>query len=300
MDFRYKKMIEAGLKVAGSNMCDEDKIWSRYSQDKVDIGEGLARVVRVLNKALSLSVKMRALSIGSSDEPQFRILETFFQGGLYLFDIDKEALDNVRERIRRQHTGHVQTIRGDYTAVFLNHDKTQVFLKDRLESGKVNLATFHHSLYYCQKEAWAQIFERIYTQIIASVGAIHAVLMSSHSDDEGTTTWLYNYFAGKFCGCRNDQDLGRFKRELSRGRIYKDTRLFLRTNRIHFYVHDFTKFMAVIWMILLYPAVHRYTLKQREEITEFIYRRFWMKKKPLIQMQDHLVLYKGIKFRGSI
>lgn len=50
--------------------------------------------------------------------------------------------------------------------------------------------------------------------------------------------------------------------------------------------------MEVIWMILLYPSVHDYTPKQKEEITEHIYKKFWLKKKPLIQHQDHLILYK--------
>jgi len=45
-------------------------------------------------------------------------------------------------------------------------------------------------------------------------------------------------------------------------------------------------------MILLYPNVHDYTPEQKEEITEYIYKKFWLKKKPLIQQQDHLSLYK--------
>ena len=52
--------------------------------------------------------------------------------------------------------------------------------------------------------------------------------------------------------------------------------------------------MAVVWMILLYPNVHPYTLKQRQEITGFVYERLWKKKEPLVQAQDHLVVYKGI------
>jgi len=46
--------------------------------------------------------------------------------------------------------------------------------------------------------------------------------------------------------------------------------------------------------------VHKYSLKQREEITEFVYKHFWIKKRPLIQSQDHLVAYKGIGFKGLI
>ena len=109
-DSNHKKIIDAGIKAGDKKMFEEDKIWSRFSHDKVDIGEELARVIRVLSKALPLSTPLRALSIGSSDEPQFRLLETAFRGGLYLLDIDNSALDIVRERICRQKTGHVSCI----------------------------------------------------------------------------------------------------------------------------------------------------------------------------------------------
>jgi hypothetical protein len=50
-------------------MSQQDKIWSRYSRDKVDIGETLAQVLRTLSKALPLGRPLRALSVGSSTEP---------------------------------------------------------------------------------------------------------------------------------------------------------------------------------------------------------------------------------------
>jgi len=53
-------------------------------------------------------------------------------------------------------------------------------------------------------------------------------------------------------------------------------------------------------MILLYPAVHKYTPEQKEEITRFVYNRFWKKKRPLVQAQDHLVIYKGLGLKGII
>lgn len=70
-----------GLRAAGSHMYQQDKVWSRYSNDKVDIAGALARVLRTLNKALPLDEPLRALSIGSSNEPQFRILESAFRAG---------------------------------------------------------------------------------------------------------------------------------------------------------------------------------------------------------------------------
>lgn len=298
--FNHKKIIEAGLKVCDSNMCEQDKIWSRFSHDKVDIGEELAKVIRVLNKALPLSVKMRALSLGSSDEPQFRILETAFRGGLYLFDINNQALGIVRERIERQRTDHVEVIQGDYNKIFINNKSVVNFFKAKLHNKRVNLITFHHSLYYCRECDWAKIFEEVYDKILSRQGAIHSVLMASHSSNKHTTTWLYNHFAGKFCGCHNDQDLRQFKKELQGSNLFKNSQFYLRTNRVYFWVDDFSKFMSVVWMILLYPNVHKYSLMQREEITEFVYREFWLKKKPLIQEQDHFVVYKGIKFKGII
>ncbi|MDP2922522.1 MAG: class I SAM-dependent methyltransferase [Candidatus Omnitrophota bacterium] len=300
MSAAYRKIIESGVKVANFKIYERDKIWSRYSHDKVDIGEELAKVIRTLNKTLPLFVPLRAFSIGSSAEPQFRILETAFGGGLYLLDIDNDALSIVKSRIQRQRTGHVVVIKGDYNKIFSNSKNIEVFFKHKLQGKKVHLITLHHSLYYCRQCHWAEIFDNLYSKFLAPQAAIHAVLMASKSYDQFSTTWLYNHFAGKFCGCYNDQDLRVFKDELKKRPIFKNAKMHLRTNRVYFYVDDFAKFMAVLWMILLYPEVHRYTLKQKEEITEFIYKKFWQKKRPLVQQQDHLVIYKGINSKGLI
>ena len=296
----YKKIIESGLKAAQDNMCGQDKIWSRYSHDKVDVGEVLAKVIRTLSSVLPLDLKLRALSVGSSDEPQFRILETAFRGGLYLLDINDCALNIVRERIRRQRTDHVITIKGDYNKIFLNAEHRDDFFKDKLSNSKVHLVALHHSLYYCLARDWLNIFDNLYSKFLAQKSAMHAVLMSSKSTSQSSTTWLYNHFAGKFFGVHNDQDLRAFKKKLQKQPIFKEAQVLLRTNRIYFDVDDFKKFMAVVWMILLYPNVHKYNLKQREEITEFIYKKFYKTRHPLVQEQDHLVVYKGIKLKGLI
>jgi len=295
-----KKILEAGLKACSGGMCEEDRIWSRYSHDKVDIGEELAKVIRTLNKKLPLSEPIRALSIGSSIEPQFRILETACRGGLYLLDIDKAALGIVRERIKRQRTSHVSAIYGDCNRILLNIKYARAFLKNNLGGKKVGLITLHHSLYYCKESDWQAIFNNLYNLILQPQGAIHAVLMASETKDEYTTTWLYNHFAGKFFGCHNEQDLCGFGRKLKRDPLFKKAQILIDTHPVRFFVNDFAKFMSVIWMILLYPDVHKYTLSQREEITEHIYTKFWIKKKPLIQMQDHLVFYNDIGFKGLI
>lgn len=296
----YSKIIESGIKAASIKIGEEDRIWSKFSHDKVDIGEVLAKVIRTLNKEFPLKKQLRALSIGSSSEPQFRILETAFRGGLYLFDIDKKALSVVRERIQRQCTDHAYIIHGDYNKIFLNQNSLNMFVKEKLDGEKVELVTLHHSLYYCQESVWLNIFENLYRKILADKGGIHAVLMTSESHKKYTTTWLYNYFAGKYFGCRNDQDLCKLRHILEKNILFNGSQIYTTTHYIKFIVNDFIKLMAVVWMILLYPEVHKYTLKQREEITEFIYKHFWLEERPLIQAQDHLVLYRGVSVKGLI
>ncbi len=295
-----KKMILAGMRAGDVLMSEEDRIWSRYSHDKVDSGEELAKVIRTLYKVYPLGTLLRALSIGSSNEPQFRILETAFRGGLYLVDIEKAALDIVQERIKRQCTDHVSTIKADYNQLFSRLSHTERFLKNKLQGKKVNLVTLHHSLYYCAESGWEHIFDNLYRKILAPRSALHAVLMASQSDDPYTTTWLYNHFAGKFFGAHNDQDLCRFAARLSKKPFFKECQIYCRTHNVRFLVEDFLKFMSVIWMILLYPNVHKYNLAQKEEITAFIYDNFWKKRRPLIQAQDHLVIYSRIGFKGLV
>jgi len=293
-------MIESGIKVADYNIYQADKIWSRYSNDKVHIGEELASVIRTLSKALPLSKTMRALSIGSSAEPQFRILETAFKGGLYLLDVERAVLDIVKERIQRQKTGHVKTILGDYKKVFLNPGRSENFLNARLDGIKTDLITLHHSFYYCEETMWSSLFDNLYRNILAPTGAMHAVLMTAEDDNQYTTTWLYNHFVGKFFGHRNNQDLLKFKKELEKIPLFKKAQVLSRTDHVQFFTADFEKFMAVIWMVLLHPVVHNYSPAQREEITEFVYKKFWREKRPLMQAQDHLVVYRGIDFKGLI
>ena len=293
-------MIETGLRSADSIMMDEDNIWSHYSNDKVDIGERLARVIRTLSAALPLTKKMRALSIGSSNEPQFRILETAFRGGLYLFDIEPAALQSVNNRILRQNTDHVTTIAGDYKEAFLDQHSTKLFLQEKLHNRRLELVTLHHSLYYSSENSWLHLFEQIHNTLLAPTGAIHAVLMAASSKNRMTTTWLYNHFAGKYFGVHNEQSFPVLKQELEHSPIVHDTQIMISDSHISFFVDDFERFMKVIWMILLYPSVHKYSETQKEEIVSFVYDNFFARKQPLLQKQHHLVLYKGIDFKGLI
>lgn len=295
-----RKMIEKGIKASDLIMTHEDKIWSKFSNDKVDIGQALVNVIRTLNKALPLNKQMKALSIGSSHEPQFRILESAFRGGLYLVDIEKEALGIVEERIHRQYTYHVTPIHCDYTKVFLDCGNVESFLEKHLAKHRMNLITLHHSLYYCREESWHELFNNLYANLLAPTGAMHAVLMAAGTEHLYTTSWLYDHFVGKFFGQRNTQNLSKFRNSLKKDPLYRNAQIHFRKSRVYFMPDGFEKFMAVVWMILLYPNVHNYSPGQREEITRFMYKNFWAKKRPLEQMQEHLVVYRGVKFRGLV
>jgi hypothetical protein len=58
--------------------------------------------------------------------------------------------------------------------------------------------------------------------------------------------------------------------------------------------------MAVVWMILLHPNVHRFSEAQQCEVIEWVYRELWSLCLPLVQMQDHLVIYRGKGISGLI
>ena len=281
-------------------MSQQDKIWSRYSRDKVDIGETLAQIVRTLGKALPLNRPLRALSVGSSTEPQFRLLESGFRGGLYLLDIERAALAVINERIRRQSVTNVFPLRHDYTEIFLDRGRTRRFLREELGGRRLDLIAFEHSLYYCPANQWRPLIQNVLSDLLAPTGAIHAVMMSASTTDRATTTWLYNHFAGKFFGHENDQDLHALARALRRDSRFGGAQVLTETDRVRFYVDDFGALMSVVWMVLLYPNVHRYTPAQRREITRHVYRNLFAKRRPLYQDQDHLVIYRGVGQRGLL
>jgi hypothetical protein len=295
-----EKMIEDGIRIADCMMYRQDKIWSRYSNDKVDIGETLARVIRSLSRYLPIHLDMNALSIGSSNEPQFRILQSAFSGNLFLLDIEKQALETIRERITRQHTSNVVTLGGDFNRTFSGEKSIEQFREKRLSGKRMELVTLQHSLYYRKFSRWQDLVEKLYRMILAPQGALYMVLMSSKSEDPDTTTWLYNHFAGRFAGHRNDQCLRAFRDQLVQSQTFRDAEILMKTSYVKFFVEDFKKLMAVVWMILLHPHVHVYTPEQCHEITEYIYEYFYKKRKPLIQSQEHLVIYRDLKGPGRV
>jgi hypothetical protein len=295
-----------GLRAAGSHMYQQDKVWSRYSNDKVDIAGALARVLRTLTKALPLEEPLRALSIGSSNEPQFRLLESACRGGLYLLDIEDAALAVVKERIQRQHTHQVRVIHGDYHEALRDTEAVLGFRREHLDGRRMTLITLHHSLYYSPRSFWGDLLANLYEHLLATEpapgpsGAIHAVLMASRSDDPASTTWLYNQFAARFFGCHNEQDLTACAEELRADPRFADAQVLRRSSRVDFFVEDFAIFMAVVWMILLHPHVHRFSEAQQREVIEWVYGELWSRGLPLVQMQDHLVIYRGKGIAGLI
>jgi hypothetical protein len=81
-DLSVEQRLRLGMNAAAGHLYQQDKVWSRYSDDKVDIANTLMRVLRTLHKSLPPEQPLTALSIGSSNEPQFRILESSCRGGL--------------------------------------------------------------------------------------------------------------------------------------------------------------------------------------------------------------------------
>jgi hypothetical protein len=298
--------IHLGLHAADRYMSEQDKIWSRYSSDKVNIAGALARVLRTLAKALPLEQPLTALSIGSSNEPQFRILESAFRGGLYLLDIDTEALRQVEERIQRQGTPHVRTIHGNYRELLRDAESVCHFREHNLGGQRLRLITLHHSLYYCPTAFWRDLLVNLYEHLLAPEpepgpsAAIHAVLMASRSDDQTSTTWLYNHFVARFFGRQNDQDLRGCAEQLRDEPTLANAQVLSKSSRVEFFVHDFERFMAVVWMILLHPSVHRFNEAQQREVIEWVYTNLWSRGLPLVQVQDHLVIYRGTGISGLI
>jgi hypothetical protein len=301
-----EERTQLGLRAASGHMYKQDKAWSRYSNDKVDIAGTVARILRTLHKALPLDAPMRSLSIGSSDEPQFRILESAFRDGLYLLDIEDAALAVVEERIQRQNTPQVRLIHGDYQKAMRDAESVLHFRKEHLDDHRMTLVTLHHSLYYSPRNFWGDLLANLYTHLLATEptpgpsAAIHAVLMASHSDDPTSTTWLYNHFADRFFGCHNDQDLKACAGELRADPLFADAHVLSKLSRVEFFVEDFEIFMAVVWMILLHPNVHQFSEAQQREVIEWVYSELWSRGLPLVQMQDHLVIYRGKGISGLI
>ncbi|MEP3276948.1 MAG: class I SAM-dependent methyltransferase [Stappiaceae bacterium] len=286
-------LIESGLRAANTHIFEQNKIWARYSDEKADIAESLMGIMRRFGKTLPHDKPLRALSIGSSSEPQFRLLEAGFRGGLYLFDKEPAALDVVNEKIARQQIRNVTTVHGDYTERFSDPRTAANTLIDDLGGHRFELITLHHALYYADPAQWQALIEALVQSVLAPDGVIHIVLMSPEDQRLGTTTCLYNTFARRFFDHENRQDLLQLKQDLISGDVLKDDELVFEPRDVRFIADDFEKLMSVIWMIMLYPDTHDYSLAQRREITAYVRDNFWLDGRPLLQVQDSLSIYRG-------
>ena len=287
-----ENLVERGLKAAEYRIFEQNKIWARHASEKPDAGVSLMKAIRALHARTSPDRELSALAIGAGDEPQFRILQAAFQRGLWLYDVDGAALAKLRERLDRQSIDNVYLVQGDYEWDFKNPDAANYTRATILDGQRVDLVTLHHALYYCRASDWPFLISSIYQNVLASRGAMQMVLMSARDERPGSTTWLYNHFARKFSGIRTDQDLLALPKTLKENSVFRHCRVESESRQVTFWVDDFERFMAVVWMILLYPHGHDFSLAQRVEITEFIIEHFWRPERPLVQTQDYLTLHK--------
>ena len=79
-----------------------------------------------------------------------------------------------------------------------------------------------------------------------------------------------------------------------------DAQVLTRSNLVHFFAPDFGEFMSVVWMILLHPNVHVFLEEQQREVIEFVYGNVWSRGLPLVQLQDHMVIYRGRGLSGLV
>ena len=54
LSLKPEQRLQLGLRASDGLLYQQDKFWSRYSNDKVDIAGTLARVLRTLSKAMPL------------------------------------------------------------------------------------------------------------------------------------------------------------------------------------------------------------------------------------------------------
>lgn len=169
-------LIEQGLRAAESPLYEQNHIWARHTDEKADLAAMLMVIIRAFGRAVPLDRRLKALSIASSNEPQFRILESAFKGGLCLLDIDQEALDLVNGRVRDQLVEDVTTAQGDYVKDFANAETARETLAGKLGGQPFDLICLHHALYYCDMSAWRPIVEALLQEVLAPVGAMHIVI----------------------------------------------------------------------------------------------------------------------------
>ncbi|MCC5953834.1 MAG: class I SAM-dependent methyltransferase [Acidimicrobiia bacterium] len=287
-----------GRRAARRPLVERNAIWCAHSGDKPDCAEGLARVLRLLQRAAPQRRALRALSIGCGAEPQLPLLRATCTAAVGLLDRDPLPLAAIEAHVAAQGLDRVTTVTADYlealgTAADARRLRRQV-------GGRAHLVLFHHSLYYSPRSLWPTLVGNAWRELLVRAdvddpptAAVHAVLMASRSADPTTTSSLYARWAGRFFGAHNDQDLGEFARWLRRSDHLEGAQVATRRSTVRFDHPDFEAFMAVVWMLLLHPDVHCFSPQQQDEVTEWVYRELWAPGVPLRQEQHHLVLQRG-------
>lgn len=287
------ELIEAGLRSAEIGLDAQNRIWCEHSDEKLDDARGLMSALRVLHRLVAVGEPLSGLSIGSSEAPQLPLMQAACQKHLLLYDIDRLALERLKERLHRQFLKHVTPVVGDYTLDFSDAAAARRSLQDKLSGQAMHLVILHHSLYYDDFARWPALFEALHSVVMAPRSILHAVMMSATASGEETTTALYNRFVGRYFGQSTDQDLVAFGQSLKERPGFEAAVIGQATREVRFWADDFHDFMAPVWMIMLYPHVFNYSLEQRREITAYVLQTFWRQQRPLVQVQDYLTLVKG-------
>lgn len=206
-------------------------------------------------------------------------------------DNDSAALNQVKERLRRHFYSNVYPVMENYEA-FLDLNYIRAFQKIQLNGQKADAIFLHHSLYCLPMKKWLPLLTNIYNELLAPKGVIHSVVMSRFSDNPLTTSWLYNNYCRRYFNRVNTQSLLALQENITAESSLPGAELSSYTSEIKFWVSDFERFMQVVWMIMLYPAVNQYERPQMEEITRDVHAKFFQPQQPLLQSQDHLFIQK--------
>lgn len=284
-------LLEQGLAAAEMDLRERVKIWEHYTDEKADVAKNLMRGVKFVLRQMSSDNAFRSLSIGSSEEPQLKLLHALSDGGLWLYDKDPLALSSVDQLIKRHMLNKIHLEVGDYLDDFRTEACARNTLSKRFGGVRFELITLHHSLYYCEPAIWPELIGNLSAHILSKPGVLHVALMSSSTNSLHTTTWLYNLFARKFTGVSNSQNLLDLPAQLQHGA--QDLSFSTQSSATRFRPSSFQELMAVVWMIMLYPDVHNFDLDQRTEIAEFVLDEFWLPRRDLIQIQDYLTAVKN-------
>lgn len=284
------EFLEAGLAAGKLTLREQVKTWERYTDEKADVARDLMRGVKALVPQLSPDHDFRTLSIGPSEEPQFKLLHALSNGGLWLYDKDTGALDALKAFTDRHLLRDVHLKTGDYLEDLATPQSARTTLAGKLGGVPFDLITLHHVLYYCAAESWPGLVARLNSEVLSAPGMMHLALMSSPTGRPHTTTWLYNRFARKFFGTENSQNLLELPERVSA--LTDDLSFSIQSNATRFRPTSFREMMAVVWMIMLYPSVHDFDTDQRTEITEFVLDEFWLPGRELVQVQDYLTAIK--------